>query len=305
MAEDEEIGEDLDDSPEVEGEEGGETAAPVLAEEDSGSRLREKEAQVEGLNRALRAERQRQRRTEARMEQLLQTINARMAPPPAQEPEIPNVEDDAIGHLLGKVDERLKPLTAMVANQTEQLQEQELNSQVGQVAHFVTDDIAVFEQAYPDYREAEQFAAGTMLKSIATRLRYMHPQADPDDIVEASVENLHDVAAELHLRYFNSGKSLAQATYEIALANGWTPGAAAAAASTAAAGGPKRGSESIERARRRVARPGLGGVGSGQPQSKLPTKRELIDMEDDDFADFLESTGQDKNFRGVARHFAT
>lgn len=280
-----------DATPEVEGEEPG--GEPKEQEPDSrqlAQRLAEKERQAQGITRALSEERRARRVAEDRLYQVIERamlVQGGGGQPDEQEADsAPDPETDAAGAILHKIGS----LEDRIAQQDEQRlaeqQERQVDQLIGNVTHFLQQDTAAFAQEYPDYPEAEQFVGERMLDGIAGRLRFENPGADPQRIAEVAQRIFADDLARIHLEHARGNQSFAGSVYQMAQRLGWQGSGQPARAAPRRAAPP---SPELEAHRRRLAGGrSLSQVPGSQPR-RPASKKEVVDMSDDDFSKLLES----------------
>lgn len=260
-------------------------------------RLMEKERQAHGLTVAVRQLREENRLLHARMQMILERA-MRPAEPEEEQEEEPDPEQDAVGairHDVRKVGEELAGrLEAIEQREAEKV----LDAQVEDTMGWVQNDAASFAQQYPDYPEAAAFVADRMRAGIEARLRFENPGADPDQVASATETIFARDLANLHLMYRRRGQSFAAAVYGAAPGAGWARGQGGGQSRRAARQGEH---PELEAARRRVAASRtLNGGGGAAPRRPL-SKRDLVDMSDDKFAELLESGALD--FKALAGSF--
>lgn len=306
-------GQGADPEPESEAEEGeeageGEPKADRPTLEQLEARVREKEAQTYGLTQALHRERRMVRMAKDRFYSLVAKLaengvdlaqrGADAAGEPATEEEIdPNDPVAEIKHGLKKVNEKLS---------AQELREQERESEqlTTRALDWVGNDARAAMEQEPSYPDAANFVAQAARQAILGRLMLENPGADEFELHElAEHKFLHDTA-RLQVLHMQRGRSYAQAVLAAARQMGWRPGATSrdeGAQLPARAGHSRRSPLDSDRSAR-AGMASLSQVPSAQGR-KTPRETDLLKMDDDEFAELLES---DKvNFKKLAAALAT
>ena len=237
--------------------------------------------QSSGLTTALQKERAEMRarneRTEHRLAQIMEAVAPAEAAP--EEPGIPEVEEDIVGHLVGKMSEVVDQKIAPVLNQQQQAQQQQfISGQYQQLQETASADRQRLEGMGLDVEAAEQHLITSLHSSNVTNLRMRG--ATEEDAERASREMLQQLAGQRMVHAHQTGQSYWEGILQFATELGWRQADAAAPGE-------------LESVRQNLQQNEPAPAPSTQ---KLPgiSRSEIDNMDDDQFAMALEKLRKQK-----------
>lgn len=267
------------------------------------ARAAEKERQAHGLTIAVQRERQRARILEQRFYQVIDkamqhTAGAAAAGEEAgEEPEAPGFDPDdpvaRLEHGIAEVKERLE-------EREEREQQEREEKEVADALTWVRNDVHAVLEREPAFPIAAQVVANHARNSIWGNLRLQHPEADENALAAEVERQFAKQTALIQVKCREAGKSYAEVVLEVARSLGWDGGGKAPAAAPAATPPRRRSPLDAERDARRGAS-SLGHV-AGSPPRRQPTAVDAVNMDDDQFAELLESGKID--FKALAAEVA-
>lgn len=225
---------------------------------------------------------------------------------------LPTLEEDAPGHLAGRLDEiqreleqgRLDASTA----EAQRAHAAEIDGMRGSVEAHVSADYEAAIEHLPDYDEAEAFLVNRVFAGEVLRLSELHPGATQQQIEATAQQNLLSISAELQIQAAAKGVSLAAEVYKAARANGYGHQAARAQAAAAPPppAAPSPGQRRMAAARERQASAStIAGTAprvSGRTDEQLIT--EILNFTDDEFDELFDGDDDyqaDRRFKTILR----
>jgi len=179
---------------------------------------------------------------------------------PSQEIEVPDFEEDPIGHLRAKNEILERQLNEVNQERVQSKQERQQNQQFEQLRTGVKSMEDEFAATTPDYHDAVGYLYGNVAK-MAQAMGY-----PPAQIQQAVTQTAMDITA----RSIQAGKNPAQAAYEAAKAMGYTVAA------------PVDPADDVDDTPRKSPPTSLSSV-AGKRSTGVPSLDAIADMSDEDF----------------------
>jgi hypothetical protein len=257
--------------------------APVAELE---ARLQEKESQAHSLTVALRQERERSRVLEDRFYRVIDRAMQHAAGAGEQPTEDgaegaePDPEKDAVGAIRSDI----AGLRERLERDEQARAEYQVNRQTQGALDWVQRDAAAAVAEEPNYPQAAAFVEAQTRRNIQAHVLMGNPGIDPLDLEDAVEREFVNYIAGAQVRCLQTNQSYAKVILKVARDLGWSSGGRGQ-------GGKREPGRTSRLDAERAARAGgqsLGRVPSALPREQ-PHAAEIMNMDDDEFDDLLDS----------------